>query len=199
MNYTNRPLDGETAIEYIANMLCLHRGFFIMTDMGRIGIEGVLEKDPLNPIAVVPWNNKADHIWAKMQHNDIADYYVTVGINQNASLDYLNILAAYIIAYIKYYDRLHAKPYDKLLDAAVFAHIMSIENIPTAFINKIIDEYINIHYTLKPTNHYMSEINYIIRMRLLGAKDILQHVFGTVHICLTYDELIEDILDWLTR
>lgn len=204
MNYTNRALDSETAVEYMSNMLALRRGFYIMTDDGRIAVEGTVEKDPLKPVLVVPWENRPDTEWCINQHNEVADWYISIGINPNASFDYIRILAAYAIAEVRYTNKIKRKISDRLLDATVLGYIMGVEKTPSTFIKERMQEYTDIHYTLKPNTVETSHVNYILNERLRNAATLLSRVspgyrITVFEIAYTYDTLMEIILDWLTR
>lgn len=144
MNYTNRPLDIPTAVEYITNMLYIQRGFFIMTDMGRIGIEGIYERDPVDPVSIHKWKDDIKSEWKYEMHNELADLYIQIGVHPKASDSYMKILAMQAVMMAKFYYALRCTPQD-YIDASVLAFIYENEREPEMFLSAIEQEFVNIH------------------------------------------------------
>ena len=173
MNYTNSPLDIPTAVEYVTNMLYVQRGFFIMTDMGRIGIEGVTEQDPVNPVSICKWKTKANSEWKSANHNETCDYYIRIGIHPNASYNYLKVLAVQALIMTKFYHAMRYHVIQSYIDAAGLSFIYENERDPEMFISAIEQEFVSLHYALKPNKIGIELSHYMMRERKTKALMLL--------------------------
>ena len=173
MNYSNRPLDIPTAVEYISNMLYLKKGFFVMTDMGRIAIEGVLETDPVNPVSIHKWESSIKTEWRIKNHNEMCDYYVQIGIHPDASYEYLYMLSIQAVMAVKLYHAVHYHVIQQYIDALTFSFVQENERDPEFFISRIEKEFMDIHCVLKPNKMSVELAHYMIRDRLAKAVALL--------------------------
>ena len=173
MNYTNRPLDIPTAVEYVTNMLLLQRGFFIMTDMGRIGIEGIIEKDPVNPVQVHRWKCSTTTEWKHFHHNEICDYYVQIGVHPNASYEYIRLLSIQAIMAVKLYHAVRYHVIQPYIDAATLSFIWENERDPEFYISRMEHEFVTLHYALKPNKIGVELSHYMMRERISKARSLI--------------------------
>ena len=160
MNYTNRPLDVETTIAIATQLLLIQKGFFLMTDMGRVYFEGFVERNALNPSEVMRWEDsrKSDNPEIR---NEIADYYLHIGIHPEASSDYIRVVVAEAVMTVKFMKMMGYKVDRSYVDASVLSYVYEVERNPEKFLSNIEKEFTEIHYRLRPNktaielNHYM--------------------------------------------
>ena len=148
-----------------------------MTDMGRIAIEGVIETDPVHPISLRNWkSNDLTSNWKSSQHNEIADYYVQIGIHPNASMDYIHLLSIAALMHVKLYYAVHYHVTYAYIDAAVLSYINETERDPELYISNMQKEFMNLHYMLRPNKLGIELAHYMMKERIAKAVQLTDKV-----------------------